>query len=257
MSTRGQAGAPGSAARRAFLTRNFGARTLGRTGAPERSANSRGRMNADSDDISVLFENNRQWAGQIVTEDPTFFGRLAAQQKPRYLWIGCSDSRVPANQITGLMPGEVFVHRNVANVVLQTDLNCMSVVDFAIRTLQVRHVIICGHYGCAGVHAAMGQDTEGVIDAWLSGIRELWEGNQDELAGLDARAAEARLCELNVQQQVRSLCRATVIRQAWRRGQPVDVHGWVYGIDDGLLRDLGVRIASGADLDRADAAAQG
>jgi len=205
-----------------------------------------------SDDIALLFEKNREWARQIVEEDPSFFARLAAQQKPRYLWIGCSDSRVPANQITGLMPGEVFVHRNVANVVLQTDLNCMSVVDFAIRTLQVRHVIICGHYGCAGVHAAMGQETEGVIDHWLSGIRELWEQNRDELAALDNRAAEARLCELNVRQQVRSLCRTTVMKQAWRRGQSVDVHGWIYGIEDGRLRDLGERIASLDDLAKAE-----
>jgi carbonic anhydrase len=207
--------------------------------------------NKETDEISNLFDNNRQWARQIEQEDPKGFIRLAAQQKPKYLWIGCSDSRVPANQITGLMPGEVFVHRNVANLVLQTDINCMSVVDFAIRTLKVRHVIICGHYGCAGIEAAIGDDTEGVIDHWLSDIRDTWGRNHDQLKKLDQMAAKARLCELNVRQQVRSPCRTTVMKQAWRRGQPVDVHGWIYGIEDGLLRDLGDRITSDADLERA------
>lgn len=203
----------------------------------------------ETDEIQALFENNLQWATDIEREDPGFFARLATQQKPKYLWIGCSDSRVPANQITGLMPGEVFVHRNVANVVLQTDLNCMAVVDFAIRTLQVRHVIICGHYGCAGVAAAMGDKTEGAVDHWLSGIRDLGTQHQGELADLDAEQAQALLCELNVRAQVRSLCRTTVIKQAWQRGQSVDVHGWIYGIEDGLLRDLGDRITSAADLE--------
>lgn len=209
--------------------------------------------NREVDEIQNLFDNNRQWATQIERDDPGFFRRLAAQQKPKYLWIGCSDSRVPANQITGLMPGEVFVHRNVANVVLQTDLNGMSVVDFAIRTLQVRHVIVCGHYGCAGVKAAMEGATEGVVDHWLSGIRDLWQQHQSDLADLDHTTAQARLCELNVRQQVRSLCHTTVIKRAWERGQAVDVHGWIYGVDDGLLRDLGVRITSSADLEHIEA----
>jgi carbonic anhydrase len=202
----------------------------------------------DADDIQKLFEHNRAWASQIEQDDPGFFARLAKQQAPKYLWIGCSDSRVPANQITGLMPGEVFVHRNVANIVLQTDINCMSVVDFAIRKLQVRHVIVCGHYGCAGVHAAMNDNAVGAVDHWLSGIRDLWAQNQDDLSDLDAATAEARLCELNVRQQVRSLCRTTVIQEAWARGQAVDVHGWIYGVEDGLLRVLGERITSAADL---------
>lgn len=206
-----------------------------------------------TDEIESLFANNQAWAQQIERDDPGIFDRLAKQQKPRYLWIGCSDSRVPANQITGLMPGEVFVHRNVANIVLHTDLNCMSVVDFAIRTLQIRHVIVCGHYGCGGVLAAMSDDEgTGVVDHWLSGIRNLWADHRDDLAGLDPAVAQARLCELNVRQQVLSLCRTTVIKQAWRRGQAVDVHGWIYGIEDGLLRDLGVSIASIADLRRAE-----
>ena len=204
-----------------------------------------------SDEIQVLFDHNRKWATQIEQDDQGFFARLAKQQAPEYLWIGCSDSRVPANQITGLMPGEVFVHRNVANIVLQTDINCMSVLDFAIRKLQVRHVIVCGHYGCAGVHAAMNDNDVGEVDHWLSGIRDLWEQNQDDLADHDAATAETRLCELNVGQQVRSLCRTTVLQEAWGRGQAVDVHGWIYGIEDGLLRVLSDPITSVADLEGA------
>lgn len=203
----------------------------------------------ESDDIQDLFENNRQWAARHERDDPEFFQRLAAQQEPDYLWIGCSDSRVPANQITGLMPGEVFVHRNVANVVSHTDPNCMAVVEFAVRKLQVRHVIICGHYGCGGVHAAMDGATTGVVDHWLSGIRELWEQHQDDLAGLDTASAEARLCELNVRQQVRSLCQTTALKDVWSRGQSVDVHGWIYSLEDGLLRNLGDPITSAADLE--------
>ena len=198
----------------------------------------------EADDIQQLFDHNREWAAQMEQDDPGFFGRLAKQQKPDFLWIGCSDSRVPANQITGLMPGEVFVHRNVANIVMQTDLNCMSVVDFAIRKLQVRHVIVCGHYGCAGVRAAMDDTAVGAVDHWLSGIRDLWKKHRDDLADLDTAAAEVRLCELNVQQQVRSLCRTTVMKEAWDRGQAIDVHGWIYGIEDGLLRVLGEPVTS-------------
>ena len=204
-----------------------------------------------NDEIQALFERNRQWAGQIKRADPTFFERLANQQRPRYMWIGCSDSRVPANQITGLMPGEVFVHRNVANVVMQTDMNCMSVVDFAIRTLQVRHVIICGHYGCAGVKAAMAEQTEGVVDHWLSGIRDLWDEHKQDLSGLDTHTAQKRLCELNVRQQVKALCRTTLLKQAWRRSQKVDVHGWIYSVEDGLLHNLGHPVTSLADLEQA------
>ena len=198
----------------------------------------------EADDIQQLFDHNREWAAQMEQDDPGFFGRLAKQQEPDFLWIGCSDSRVPANQITGLMPGEVFVHRNVANIVMQTDLNCMSVIDFAIRKLQVRHVIVCGHYGCAGVHAAMDDTAVGAVNDWLSGIRDLWEQHRDDLADLDTAAAEARLCELNVQQQVRSLCGTTVMKEAWDRGQAIDVHSWIYGLEDGLLRVLGEPITS-------------
>lgn len=201
---------------------------------------------SDSGEIAGLFENNRRWAASMERDDPGFFGRLAAQQQPKFLWIGCSDSRVPANQITGLAPGEVFVHRNVANVVSATDLNCMSVVDFAIRQLKVRHVIICGHYGCAGVKAASEEGSIGVTDSWLSGIRELWDEHQADLVHLAPEDQQAKLCELNVREQVRVLSRTTVLRQAWKRGQAVDIHGWVYGIGDGLLRDLGATVTAPA-----------
>jgi len=194
-------------------------------------------------DIAALFDNNRRWAARMEHDEPGFFGRLAAQQQPKFLWIGCSDSRVPANQITGLAPGEVFVHRNVANIVSATDLNCMSVVDFAIRQLKVRHVIICGHYGCAGVQAASEEGAIGVTDSWLSGIRDLWDQHKQDYAALPPAEQQARLCEMNVRQQVQALARTTVLRQAWKRGQPVDVHGWIYGIEDGLLRDLEVSTA--------------
>jgi carbonic anhydrase len=199
---------------------------------------------SSADDIAALFANNRRWAERMELDDPGFFSRLAAQQQPKYLWIGCSDSRVPANQITGLAPGEVFVHRNVANVVSATDLNCMSVVDFAIRQLKVRHVIICGHYGCAGVQAASAEGAIGVTDSWLSGIRDLWDRHRQDLSSLAPAEQQARLCELNVRQQVQALARTTVLRQAWKRGQPVDVHGWIYGIEDGLLRDLGEKVTA-------------
>jgi carbonic anhydrase len=207
-------------------------------------------MTADDDaEIEALFANNRRWAAEMEREEPGFFGRLVGQQQPQFLWIGCSDSRVPANQITGLAPGEVFVHRNVANVVSATDLNCMSVVDFAVRRLRVRHIIVCGHYGCAGVLAASEEGTIGVTDAWLSGIRELHERHQAELGKLTPAAAQQLLCELNVREQVRVLSRTTVLRQAWKRGQRVDVHGWIYGIDDGLLRDLGLRVSAAGALE--------
>jgi carbonic anhydrase len=203
-----------------------------------------------ADEIQELLNRNRSWAKKIEEEDPGFFARLTKQQKPRFLWIGCSDSRVPANQITGLMPGEVFVHRNVANVVLQTDLNCMSVVEFAIKKIKVRHVIICGHYGCAGVVAALETSTGGIIDHWLSGIRSLSSRNKAELESMTPEAAQSRLCELNVIDQVNSLCHTGAINDAWRRGQKVDVHGWIYGLEDGLIQDLGIRVACPEDLER-------
>lgn len=199
------------------------------------------------EEIQALLEHNREWAAQIEQDDPGFFSRLAKQQKPEFLWIGCSDSRVPANQITGLMPGEVFVHRNVANVVLQTDLNCMSVVDFAINNLRVKHVIVCGHYGCGGVLAAMAGNTAGAVDHWLSSIRELYMEHKEELAGLNQLAAERRLCELNVLRQARSLCRSSAMRDAWQSGQQVTVHAWIYGVEDGLLSNLADPVSAPAE----------
>lgn len=188
--------------------------------------------------IQTLFDHNREWAAQIEKDDPGFFSRLSKQQAPEYLWIGCSDSRVPANQITGLMPGEVFVHRNVANVILQTDLNCMSVVDFAIHNLKVKHVIVCGHYGCGGVIAALHDSADGAVGHWLSSIREIKQQHLDELQKLDDIAASRRLCELNVLHQVGSLRRSSAMKDAWASGQALTLHAWIYGIEDGLLRSL-------------------
>lgn len=198
-----------------------------------------------SDEVAELLARNKAWAARVKEEDAGFFERLASGQKPQFLWIGCSDSRVPANQITGLLPGEVFVHRNVANVVMQTDLNCMSVIEFAIRVVKVRHVIVCGHYGCAGVKAAMENSAEGIIDHWLSGLRVLWSEYKDELEG-DPEAF-SKFCELSVRQQVRSLGRTSVIQDTWARGQDLDIHGWIYGLEDGIIRDLGYRVASPED----------
>lgn len=200
-----------------------------------------------SAEIAALFEHNREWAAQREKDEPGFFKRLATQQAPEFMWIGCSDSRVPANEITGLISGEVFVHRNVANVVMQTDINCMSVVEFAIHVLRVKHVIVCGHYGCAGVKAAMGTDTTGAVDHWLSSIRELYDQHRAELSAMREDEAVARLCELNVLHQLRSLCRSTVIRDAWSRGQALSVHGWIYGVHDGLLRSLSEPVTGPGD----------
>ena len=208
-----------------------------------------------ADDPDQLLANNWEWATQVERDDPGFFHRLATQQTPQYLWIGCSDSRVPANQITGLVPGEVFVHRNVANVVLQTDLNCLSVVEFAVKVLRVRHIIVCGHYGCSGVLAAMQIEKLGLVDNWfwLRGIHNLYLAHRDELGKLDQDVALALMCEMNVQHQLRNLCHTRILREAWRDGQDLTVHGWIYSIEDGLLRDLGTRVdgvAGLATLDR-------
>lgn len=190
-------------------------------------------------DIKDLLARNRAWAERTVAANPSFFSALAGQQAPEFLWIGCSDSRVPANQITGLAPGEVFVHRNVANVVVHTDLNCLAVLNFAIDLLKVRHVIVCGHYGCSGVHAAMQGRSVGLADNWLRHVQDVRAKYAAELDAIADEVARARrLCELNVREQVRNVCESTVLRDAWARAQPVSVHGWVYGIEDGRLRDL-------------------
>jgi carbonic anhydrase len=197
--------------------------------------------------LSHLFENNRRWAQRMTTGDPEFFQRLVMQQAPEYLWIGCSDSRVPANEIVGLRSGELFVHRNVANVVTHTDFNCLSVMQYAIDVLRVRHIIVCGHYGCGGVRAAMEDRELGLIDNWLRHVRDVYTAHQGDLGRLPSDDIRLdRLCELNVGAQVRNVCETTVVQSAWRAGHQLSVHGWVYGLHDGLLRDLSVTVARGA-----------
>ena len=191
--------------------------------------------------LSHLFEQNKAWAGRIRQQDPEFFSTLAQQQSPTYLWIGCSDSRVPANQIVGLAPGELFVHRNIANLVVHTDLNCLSVLQFAVDILKVRHVIVCGHYGCSGVQAALRRDRLGLSDNWLRHIQDVRE-KHPESTGSECEAGD-RLCELNVIEQVANVCHTSIARDAWERGQALTVHGWIYGLQDGLLRDLNVTVA--------------
>ncbi|HMM54052.1 MAG TPA: carbonate dehydratase [Candidatus Desulfobacillus sp.] len=192
--------------------------------------------------LKHLFDNNRDWAGRLSAEDPAFFDKLSRLQNPEYLWIGCSDSRVPANQITGLAPGEVFVHRNVANVVVHTDLNCLSVMQFAVDVLQVKHIIVCGHYGCGGVRAALTGERLGLIDNWLRHIQDVRDRHARLLAALAGEAAADRLCELNVIEQVANVAQTTIVRDAWERGQRLAVHGWIYGLSDGRLRDLGMTV---------------
>lgn len=188
-----------------------------------------------------LFKNNRRWARHMAAEDPSFFKSLARQQAPKFLWIGCSDSRVPANEIIGLRPGEVFVHRNVANLVIHTDINCLSVLQFAVDILKVEHVIVCGHYGCGGVQAAVEDQRHGLIDNWLRHIRDVQQRHAAALARTRGRPALLRrLCELNVAGQVQNLANTTTVQDAWRRGQKLSLHGWIYDLRDGLLRDLKV-----------------
>ena len=191
-------------------------------------------------DLTPLLEKNRAWAERAVTQDPDFFSRLVGQQTPKYLWIGCADSRVPANQIVDLEPGELFVHRNVANVVVHTDLNCLAVVQFAVDVLKVEHIIVCGHYGCGGVEAALQGKRVGLCDNWLRHIRDVYDKHEAEIDGLEPSAQLRRLCELNVAEQVEHVSQTTVVQDAWARGQSLAVHGWVYGLEDGIIRDLGV-----------------
>ena len=189
--------------------------------------------------LESLFENNRQWAESIHTSDPGFFEKLAAQQSPEYLWIGCSDSRVPANQIVGLLPGEVFVHRNVANMVVHTDFNCLTVLQYAIEMLDVKHVIVVGHYNCGGVRAAYENTDNGMIDNWLRNIRDVQHVHRKRINAIeDEEARVDLLCELNVMTQVANVCHTSIAQNAWAKGQQVDVHGWIYSLKDGLLKDL-------------------
>jgi carbonic anhydrase len=199
--------------------------------------------------LSHLFANNRAWADEMTRQDPEFFRRLTGQQVPQYLWIGCSDSRVPANQIVGLLPGEMFVHRNVANVVVHTDLNCLSTVQFAVEVLKVGHVIVCGHYGCGGVLAALREEKLGLVDNWLRHVQDVRWKHQAQLDALDTEAQRHhRLCELNVIEQVVNVSQTTVVRDAWARGQVLSVHGWIYSLQDGLLRDLGMCITAESEI---------
>ncbi len=195
--------------------------------------------------IEHLFEKNREWSERICAEDPQFFDRLAKIQSPEYLWIGCSDSRVPANQITGLLPGEVFVHRNIANQVVHSDLNCLSVLQFAVDVLRVKHVLVVGHYGCGGVKAAHDNLRLGLVDNWLRHIQDVKQKHDVTLDAIaDDRKRVDRLCELNVIEQVLNVCHTTVLQEAWNRGQQITVHGWIFGLDDGIIRDLKVSIAN-------------
>ena len=190
--------------------------------------------------LKTLFERNRQWAADITARNPDFFAKLSKQQSPDYLWIGCADSRVPASQIVNLPPGEVFVHRNIANVVVHTDLNCLSVLQYAVEVLNVSQVIVCGHYGCGGVKAAMGSQSYGLIDNWLRHIKDVARFNRHELEELDEAARFDRLCELNVVEQVRNVCNTAIVQQAWAAGRELAVHGWIYSLESGLLKDLNV-----------------
>lgn len=191
--------------------------------------------------LKKLFEQNRNWAKKIKDSDPDFFQKLSEQQNPEYLWIGCADSRVPANEILDMLPGKIFVHRNIANLVIHTDLNCLSVIQFAVEVLKIKHIIVCGHYGCSGVRAAMGNQEHGLIDNWLRNIKDVYRYYEDEInAQPDERGRFDLLCELNVVEQVANVCHTTIVQNAWRSGQELTVHGWIYSIDDGVLKDLDV-----------------
>jgi carbonic anhydrase len=206
--------------------------------------------------LHQLFDNNRAWADAVRERDPDFFPNLSRQQSPQYLWIGCSDSRVPANQIVGLLPGELFVHRNVANVVVHTDLNCLSVMQFAVDVLRVRHIIVCGHYGCGGVTAAHDNLKLGLIDNWLRHVQDVGQKHRDALGAIPSRDGRiARLCELNVIEQAVNVAQTTVVQDAWARGQELTVHGWAYDLNDGVIRDLKMSMEGPGELEDCYAAA--
>jgi carbonic anhydrase len=194
--------------------------------------------------LSRLFENNRAWSERVHRVDPEFFARLSRQQQPRYLWIGCSDSRVPANEIVGLLPGELFVHRNIANVVVHTDLNCLSVMQFAVDVLHVEDIIVCGHYGCSGVSAALRNERVGLADNWLRHVQDVAEKHRSSITARDDHQRLDLLCELNVLEQVANVCQTTIVRDAWERGQSVTVHSWIYGLTNGAIRNLGLSVSA-------------
>jgi carbonic anhydrase len=200
--------------------------------------------------LGHLFEQNRAWSEGIRAKDPEFFLKLSRQQSPEYLWIGCSDSRVPANEIVNLLPGEMFVHRNIANVVVHTDLNCLSVMQFAVDVLKVKHIIVCGHYGCSGVRAALRCERIGLADNWLRHIQDVEDKHRACVQACNGENARTNmLCEFNVIEQVRNVCQTSIVRDAWERGQVLTIHGWIYGLKDGLLRELGVNISSLAEYE--------
>lgn len=199
--------------------------------------------------ISSLFENNRNWAKDIKKQHPGFFEELSKDQHPEYLWIGCSDSRVPANEIVGLAPGDLFVHRNVANLVVHSDVNCQAVIQYAVEALKVKHIIVCGHYGCGGVKASMQQQGLGLIDNWVLHIKDTYKHFRDEITAITNKDEQTdRLCELNVHVQVMNVCQTPFVQKAWKEGQELSVHGWIYNLKDGLLKDLGLRISSSNEM---------
>ncbi len=189
--------------------------------------------------LKDLFARNRKWAGKIKERDPDFFAKLSEQQSPEYLWIGCADSRVPANEILDLLPGQIFVHRNIANLVIHTDLNCLSVIQFAVDVLKIKHIIVCGHYGCSGIKAAMDNEEHGLIDNWLRNIKDVYRYHEQRINALASdKERFDLLCELNVAEQVANICHTTIVQNAWKAGQELTVHGWIYSIEDGILKDL-------------------
>ncbi|MBF0573806.1 MAG: carbonate dehydratase [Desulfamplus sp.] len=199
--------------------------------------------------LPQLFDNNQNWVSKIIRSDPQFFQKLSQQQSPKFLWIGCSDSRVPANEIVGLLPGEMFVHRNVANIVIHSDMNCLSVIQYAIEVLKIKHIIVCGHYGCGGVRAAIANCSHGLIDNWLGHIRDIYRIRQKELMQItDDKKRVDRLCELNVMEQVKNVGNTTFVRDAWAKGESIVIHGWIYAISNGLLKDLNFSISSTKEL---------
>jgi carbonic anhydrase len=199
--------------------------------------------------LDHLFENNRAWSERMKANDRYFFQKLAAIQSPKYLWIGCADSRVPANEIIGLLPGEVFVHRNIANAVIHTDLNCLSVIQYAVEILQIKHIIVCGHYGCGGVRAAMQNQPLGLIDNWLRHLKDVYQKHEADLNAIQHEPRRFdRFCELNVIEQVWNVCHTTIVQGAWGRGQELAVHGWIYGLHNGLLKDLNLHVTDPSEL---------
>lgn len=195
--------------------------------------------------LKDLFESNKKWAKKIKESDPDFFTRLSKEQNPEYLWIGCSDSRVPANEIVDMMPGKLFVHRNIANIVVHTDLNCLSVIQYAVEVLKIKHIIVCGHYGCGGIQAAMDNQEHGLIDNWLRNIKDVYRYHQTKLDAIeDKKERMDLLCELNVIEQVSNICHTSIVQNAWKSGQDLAVHGWIYTIEDGILKNLDVCITN-------------